>query len=316
MKLVLLCAFFSAGCPAYLASGLLPRSETELRQAMPEDTNVALRCGGQPCTMVPIEREMRTRRSSTVFWVGTAAEFATGMAFSIVGSAQKNADPAGGNPPFLVAGGFLIIFTIADLVARLSLSDDFHPAPAAFWRVRQPVTAAVGDRLIPLGPDFLGSASADPPPAFPLPPAVRGQRQAAPVPGGKLAVLEFKNFSSDIPRDVVQFFADRVRGAGLALGPRVSVMTRENLLVLLESSGKDLASCEGECEVDTGRRIGADAVVSGDVHRIGSAYKVSMRLYETKNGSLLSAQVATGKTLEELDTALDAAAKELLASLR
>ena len=91
-------------------------------------------------------------------------------------------------------------------------------------------------------------------------------------------------------------------------------MTRENLLVLLQASGKDLAECEGECEVDTGRRIGADAVVSGDVLKFGSRFKLSLRLHETRGGQLLSAAVASGATLDELDTAVQEKGRELVAA--
>ena len=92
-------------------------------------------------------------------------------------------------------------------------------------------------------------------------------------------------------------------------------MTRENLVVLLQASGKDLASCEGECEVDTGRRIGADAVVSGDVLKLGTHYKITLRLHETHDGRLLSTAVASGKTIDELDENATAAAAELLQPL-
>jgi hypothetical protein len=98
----------------------------------------------------------------------------------------------------------------------------------------------------------------------------------------------------------------------LKAAPRLSVMTRENLLVLLQASGKDLADCEGECEVDTGRRIGADAVVSGDVLKFGARYKLSLRLHETKGGRLLATSIASGSTLEELDAEVQTRAAELL----
>ena len=107
-----------------------------------------------------------------------------------------------------------------------------------------------------------------------------------------------------------------VRGAVLQAAPRLAVMTRENLLVLLQASGKDLAECEGECEVDTGRRIGADAVVSGDLLRFGARLKLSLRLHETKGGRLLAAVVASGSTLEELDTEVQKRAGELLGGQR
>ena len=61
----------------------------------------------------------------------------------------------------------------------------------------------------------------------------------------------------------------------------MDLIDRDNILVLLQASRKSLADCEGECEVDTGRRLGADLVVSGELLRFGSKLKLSMRLHET-----------------------------------
>ncbi len=133
------------------------------------------------------------------------------------------------------------------------------------------------------------------------------------VASGKLAVLDFRNSANDLASDNVRYFADVVRGATLKASPNLDVMTRENLLVLLQATGKDVASCEGECEVDTGRRIGADVVISGEVLRVGSRYKISLKLHDTHDGRLLSTGVASGKTVDELDEALESAATELLA---
>jgi hypothetical protein len=58
-------------------------------------------------------------------------------------------------------------------------------------------------------------------------------------------------------------------------------MTRENLLILLQATGKSLEECEGECEVDTGRRIGADLILSGDVQKLGLIFKISLRMHNT-----------------------------------
>ena len=151
----------------------------------------------------------------------------------------------------------------------------------------------------------------------PTTPAVKPvlQRQPRLPDGARVAVLEFKAAAGFTVEDA-HYLADEVRGIILKAAPRLGVMTRENLLVLLQASGKDLADCEGECEVDTGRRIGADAVVSGDVLKFGARFKLSLRLHETKNGRLLAAAVASGATLEELDAALQERAAELLADQR
>jgi len=142
---------------------------------------------------------------------------------------------------------------------------------------------------------------------------VRGQ---AVVTSGKLAVLDFKSYATDFKPEDVRYFTDLVRGATLRAAPALEVMTRENLLVLLQATGKDIAKCEGECEVDTGRRIGADAVVSGDVLKVGTRFKMSLKLHETHNGRLLSTSIASGKTVDELDESLHKAAEELMRPTR
>ncbi len=158
------------------------------------------------------------------------------------------------------------------------------------------------------------------PPAIAASPAPTVAAAAAPAQprlpdGARVAVLELRHgpaFSSEDAR----YLGDVVRAAVLRAAPRLSVMTRENLLVLLQASGKELADCEGECEVDTGRRIGADAVLSGEALKFGARFKLSLRLHETKAGRLLAATVASGATLEELDVELQQRAVELLAGQR
>ena len=133
---------------------------------------------------------------------------------------------------------------------------------------------------------------------------------------GKLAVLDLRNYSADLRPENARYFADVVRGASLRASPRLEVITRENLLVLLKASGRDAATCEGECEVETGRRIGADLVVSGELLKVGSRYKVSLRLHETHEGRLIASAIASGKSVDELDEATQAAAAELFVKLQ
>jgi hypothetical protein len=130
---------------------------------------------------------------------------------------------------------------------------------------------------------------------------------------GKLAVLDLRNFTKDLTKENAQYFTDVVRTAALKAQPQLEVITRENLLVLLQSSGRDLANCEGECEVDTGRRIGADEIVSGEIQKLGTLYKLSLRLHDTREGRLLSSTQASGKTVEDLDQSAQQAAADLLA---
>ncbi|MFN2546747.1 MAG: hypothetical protein ABR567_04900 [Myxococcales bacterium] len=130
-----------------------------------------------------------------------------------------------------------------------------------------------------------------------------------------VAVLEFRDKVPREQRIDAAYLSDQVRSAVKELLPSAKVITRENMLVLLEASGKKLEECEGECEVDTGRRIGADLVVSGELLRFGSQYKLNMKLHDTRSGELISGTVASGATADELDSRLRAAVGKLLSPL-
>ncbi len=132
---------------------------------------------------------------------------------------------------------------------------------------------------------------------------------------GLMAVLELRNRLP--PGDNIdrEYFSDRVRQAALRALPDLKLMTRENMEVIAKSLGVDLADCEGECEVVTGRRLGADTVVSGEISRVGSLYKVTLRLHATREARLLSVGQAGGHSVEDLDRDLDQATTELLAPL-
>jgi hypothetical protein len=141
---------------------------------------------------------------------------------------------------------------------------------------------------------------------------------AAHADGKLLSVLELHNkLEGDARRAVdAAYIADRIRAEVLDQRLGVQVMTRENMLVLLQSQGKSLAECEGECEVDTGRRLGADYVISGDLLRVGSSLKVSLKLHDTHGGTLLGAVAGSGVDVEALDANLPAAVKRLTSALR
>src|SRR5256885_3999260 len=133
-----------------------------------------------------------------------------------------------------------------------------------------------------------------------------------------VSVLELRNKQQlrDGPGIDAGYVADRLRAEVLGAGIDARVISRENMLVLLQAQGNQLADCEGECEVETGRRIGADLVVSGEILRVGESLKASLRLHETRSGMLVAAATAAGSTAEELDSRLASAVRQLVAPLQ
>ena len=171
-----------------------------------------------------------------------------------------------------------------------------------------------GQRLVRPQPVALPPA---PPPAA-APQVAVAQAPANRFAGSLLAVLEFNNKLKGNDREQVDapYFSNVVRGEVKRGVPGLKVMTRENVLVMLQAQGKTLADCEGECEVETGRRLGADLVVSGDLLKIGSNLKLDLRLHETKNGQLINGVRVTAATVDELEPKTVAAIEELIRPLR
>ena len=135
---------------------------------------------------------------------------------------------------------------------------------------------------------------------------VRAERQ-------KVAVLEFEIAKGlEIDRT---YFSDKVRGSIQDRVPQLFVMTRESTEVLLKQYGKTLADCTGECEVETGRKLGADFVVSGRITKVGSRLALTMRLHATASGELLKTAEALAKDTDALVDATGGAVATLLGPL-
>ena len=133
------------------------------------------------------------------------------------------------------------------------------------------------------------------------------------VDGQRLAVLEFE-LAKGVDVDRI-YFSDLARSAARKRVPQLAVMTRESTEALLKSQGKTLADCVGTCEVETGKMLGADYVISGRITKVGSRLALTLRLHDTAGGNLLDSEEARGKSIDELLDAADKAIADLLAPL-
>lgn len=131
---------------------------------------------------------------------------------------------------------------------------------------------------------------------------------AGPAHAKRVAVLEFSGDGSLVAADL-QFLAEKVRSAALKFldNDEWKVITRENMLVMLDANAEDLAECVGECEVETGRLIGANMVVAGSARIFGTRYTAIIRSYDTNSGELVGSEEVTAQDLDGLwDELMDA----------
>jgi hypothetical protein len=105
--------------------------------------------------------------------------------------------------------------------------------------------------------------------------------------------------------------ARQLRGLARKWMPAPKIITEENIQVLLAAQGKALEECEGACEVETGRRLGADVIVSGDISRRGAELSIFLSAHRTKDGDFVGSFSAAGPNIAALAAALPALSRKL-----
>ncbi|MEC7986233.1 MAG: PEGA domain-containing protein [Myxococcota bacterium] len=121
----------------------------------------------------------------------------------------------------------------------------------------------------------------------------------------RLAVLEFRGMG--VSDGLLQVLTDKVRSGVLHVskgqkikGEKLIIMTRENMMQVLKDQGKTAADCQGECEVELARNIGADYVISGNVSKIDELYVLVIKMHETAKSNLLGSETIKTEVKTEL----------------
>ena len=129
----------------------------------------------------------------------------------------------------------------------------------------------------------------------------------------RIAILELNNRAQQkISKSELNYLTNEIRLV-ISYLPKDQflVMTKESMLTLLEP-GKTLEDCVGQCEVETGRLLNADWIITGEILRFGSSLRVSLRLHDTQKGQFIKGVSLKGTTIESLETPLHIAALRLM----
>ena len=102
-----------------------------------------------------------------------------------------------------------------------------------------------------------------------------------------LAVLEFRGVG--LNAQIVLNLSDQTRRAATELLSKDEylILTRETMMEILSDMGKDATCLDGMCELEVGRNIQADIIVTGDIVQYGDTYVLTLKLYSTVSGALL-----------------------------
>jgi formylglycine-generating enzyme required for sulfatase activity/TolB-like protein len=116
----------------------------------------------------------------------------------------------------------------------------------------------------------------------------------------RVAVLSPHN-KADLPDRDIEYLTDLVRTGALQELPtdRFVVLTKDQIVSLIPVEKRELKNCEGPCELEIGRLIKADYLVTGTILKIEDQLRLTVNLYEVETGNLLDSNKASGtKTLQ------------------
>jgi len=133
----------------------------------------------------------------------------------------------------------------------------------------------------------------------------------------KLAVLELRN-EAGLNVAEMAYLTDRVRGDASQGLPSSAylVMTRESILDLLPPGVKLVDCLSSQCEVEVGRKIGADYIVTGEILKFGDELRMNLKVHHCVSGAFLGSEIAGGAKLADLEGGVAAASGRLFAKVR
>ena len=133
----------------------------------------------------------------------------------------------------------------------------------------------------------------------------------------KLAVLELRN-DAGLSTAEMAYLTDRVRGyaSQVLFSSAFLVMTRESIQELLPPGVKLVDCLSSACEVEIGRRIGADYIVTGEILKFGDELRMNLKAHHCSSGAFLGSETAGGARLADLENGVEAASRRLFAKVR
>ena len=115
----------------------------------------------------------------------------------------------------------------------------------------------------------------------------------------RIAVLELINHAQ-LPKEEVDIITDTVRGKiAELLGNRFTMITKENILVLIDQQTCNQAS-EASCEVEMGQKLGAHYIITGTLTRLETKVYLTLKLYFTRSSQLLGNKQGNTENTESL----------------
>jgi len=119
-----------------------------------------------------------------------------------------------------------------------------------------------------------------------------------------MAVLEISFYGKELTQQQKEFLSDDIRQAAMKL-TQYRIMTKESVFAILRDKKIDPSKCDAECEVEFGRKLQADRLITTTILFSEQVYYIKIKLYDVGKASMEDAvdKECTRCTLAKIGTA-------------
>jgi len=103
-----------------------------------------------------------------------------------------------------------------------------------------------------------------------------------------MAVLEISFYGKELTQQQKEFLSDDIRQAAMKL-TQYRIMTKESVFAILRDKKIDPSKCDAECEVEFGRMLQADRLVTSAILFFEQVYYIKIKLYDVGKASMENA---------------------------
>jgi TolB-like protein len=122
---------------------------------------------------------------------------------------------------------------------------------------------------------------------------------------GKISIEEGRHLTDELRRQAVMTLP---RG-------EYSVLTRDNIIALIPPDEKEAECLAESCAIEIGRAIGAEYISQGTIGKFDGKLTISVELYETMGGKLISSIVFESENMSGLLNVIRSEAKPMFQSI-
>jgi hypothetical protein len=118
----------------------------------------------------------------------------------------------------------------------------------------------------------------------------------------RIAILNSNSLNKNITYEDIDFISEEIRSAIFYSISRTKydLMQKETITEFLRDN--DMSYCTSTCEIETGRVLGADYILTSSIYRLDDVFNLKIKVFDIEDGSTLDMFDVSSSTIYDLSS--------------